>query len=68
MRCGKKFVSLGPNYHKFVELCSSRLDFAIWSKKIATGHGIVFIRVEEWCPSCLCVGCGEMLGNKSFAS
>ncbi len=60
-------MNLGPNYCKFLDLCSLRFDIAIWSKKFATGHGIVSIRGEEWCPPCLCVGCGKMLGNKPFA-
>jgi hypothetical protein len=34
MRYGNKFVSLPPNYHKFIELCSSRFDIAIWSTTI----------------------------------
>jgi hypothetical protein len=31
MRCGNKFVSVLPNCCKFLELCSSRFDIAIWS-------------------------------------
>ncbi len=72
VRCGNKFVSFQPNFHKFLELCSSRFDICCHLvhnhlENFAT-HGTISMKGKERCPLCFCVGCGEMLGNKHSTS